>query len=92
MVDGDVRYRAVGDGPAEVLLRHAERGAQVIIDYQSEADGVVSSAGGNSWKMAAAPKGNQVTVELPPGVDTLTFTSPPDQMKITQLEMRVPVE
>lgn len=92
IVDGDIHYRVVGDGPAEVLLRHAGRGAQVVIDYQSEADGLVSSADGNSWKMPAAPKGNQITVELPPGVDSLTFTAPPDQMKITRLELLASVE
>jgi hypothetical protein len=89
VVDGDLRYRTVGDGPADLLLRHAERGAQVVIEYRSEVNTVVTSTDGNSWELAAAPAGATATMELLPGVDRLTFTAPPGQVRITRLELWV---
>jgi hypothetical protein len=87
-----VSYRAVGDGPAEVLLRHTQRGAQVVIAYQSDADGVVSSTDGDSWKLPAAPNGGEMTVDLLMGVDMLTFSAPSEQVRVTRLALQVPVD
>ncbi len=85
-----VSYRAVGDGPAEVLLRHTQRGAQVVIAYQSDADGVVSSTDGDSWKLPAAPNGGEMTVDLLMGVDMLTFSAPSEQVRVTRLGVASP--
>jgi hypothetical protein len=85
-----VRYRTLGDGAADLLLRHAERGAQVVIEYQGEAEAVISSNDGSSWKLPALPTGGMVTVELPPGVDQLTFTAPDGQVRVTRLALVVP--
>ena len=86
----DARYRTVGDGPAELLLRHVAHGAQVEIAYQSSADALVSSLDGNRWKLPAAPSGATITVTLPLGVDRLTFTAPPEQVRISRLALILP--
>ena len=85
-----VAYRSVGEAPADLLLRHAERGAQVVIEYRSDGEGVVSSADGSSWKLPASPAGGEITVELPRGVDELTFVASGGVIKITRLALDVP--
>ncbi|MCC6455058.1 MAG: hypothetical protein IT328_08960 [Caldilineaceae bacterium] len=92
VVDEDSRYRTVGDGPADLLLRHAARGVQVMIEYWSEADAVVTSVDGSSWHLAAAPEGATLSVALPPGVDRLTFRAPAGQVRVTQLGLALPAE
>jgi hypothetical protein len=62
----------------------------VVIEYQGEAEGVISSNDGSSWKFPASPTGGMVTVELPPGVDQLTFTAPDGQVRVTRLALVVP--
>ena len=86
-VDG-VAGRAVMDGPAELLLRHVARGAQITIEYVSVGVGVVSSTDGSSWALPAAPAGGRIQVELPPGVEKLTFVGPSGEVRIYRLGMR----
>jgi hypothetical protein len=86
------RYRVVGDGPADLLLRHVERGARVVIEYQGTGEGLVSSVDGDRWKLPAAPAGGSLTVELTPGVDQLTFTAADGVFQVTRLALQVPEE
>jgi hypothetical protein len=90
-VDG-LRYRTIGDGPADLLLRHVERGARVVIEYQGTGEGLVSSVDGDRWKLPPAPAGGSLTVELTPGVDQLTFTAAGGTLRVTRLALQVPGE
>lgn len=85
-------FRVVDTEPADLVLRHTDRGAEVIIDYQSENDGIVSSADGSSWAMRSAQAGGSLTVQLPPGVDRLTFVAPSGEIRITRLELQAPTD
>lgn len=93
LVEADnVRTRTLGDGPADLLLLHALQGAEVLVEYRSDVDAVVSATNGDSWKLPAAPMGSTITVALPPGVDRLTFDAPPNQVQIRRLEMLLPAD
>jgi hypothetical protein len=81
-----MRYRAVGADPTELRLRHVDRGARVEIEYQSKVDGVVSSSDGERWSLPAADEG-ELTVDLPPGVDRLTFVGMGGDVRITRLKL-----
>ena len=86
-VHGVLGRAVLEDGAAELFLRHVTRGAQVSIDYVSDVDAVVSSEDGSSWPMPAAPDGGKVVVELPLGIEQLTFTAPNGEVRITQLTL-----
>jgi hypothetical protein len=90
-VDG-LHYRTIGEGPADLLLRHVERGARVVIEYQGTGEGLVSSVDGDRWKLPPAPAGGSLTVELTPGVDQLTFTAAGGTLRVTRLALQVPGE
>jgi hypothetical protein len=86
------RFRTLGDRPAELFLVHAPQGAEVVIEYRSAVDAVVSSTNGDSWRLPAAPTGSNMSVVLPPGVDRLTFEAPPNEVQILRLEMQLPAD
>lgn len=83
----DMRYRSVGEQGAEIVLRHAERGARLTIDYQSEAETVIEAADGNEWSLPVAPGGNAFTLELPPGVDRLTLRALSGETRVSRLSL-----
>jgi hypothetical protein len=83
-------FRAVIDGDADLFLRHAPRGAVVTIEYQSDADALVTSIDGSSWALPAAPDGSSLSVELPPGVEQLTFAAPDGELRVMRLALEVP--
>jgi hypothetical protein len=90
LTEGDgIRYRAVGNGPADLLLRHVERGTRIVIEYRSEVDGFITGEDGDSWAVPAAPDGGTVTVELAPGVERLRFVAA-GQVWITRLGLQFP--
>jgi hypothetical protein len=89
--EDDAVERVIMDGPAALWLRHAPRGARIVIDYASDAAGVVSSADGSRWQLPAAQAGS-ITVELPPGVEQLTFEAPSGALRIRRLILETPQE
>jgi hypothetical protein len=87
LVESDgVRYRTVSD-EATLLLHHAERGAQVMIDYIGDGAGEVRSADGTVWMLPAAPEGGTITIELPPGIDQVTLISPTGEVRVTRIAL-----
>jgi hypothetical protein len=90
--ENGIRYRSIGAAPAELLLRHVKRGARILIEYQSDVASVVSSADGDAWSLPAAPEGGAVTLELPPGVEQLTFTAAEGEVLVTRLYMEAQTE
>src|ERR1700750_991843 len=83
--EDDVQYRMLGTGPADLFLLHTQNGAQVLIEYRSDANATVSASDGSSWQMTAAPNGGAITVNMPSGVDRLTFSAPLNQVRVTRL-------
>lgn len=90
--DEGVQYRTLGAGPADLLLLHAENGGQVVVDYHSDAGATVTADDGSNWQMAAAPNGGSVTINIPPGVNRLTFSAPPNHVRITRFALQTPTK
>jgi hypothetical protein len=85
----NVRYRAIRDGAAQLWLRHAERGAQVVIEYEGEGDGSVESSDGSIYPLPPAPEGASLNVALPRGVDLLLITVD-GEIRVTRLRLQTP--
>jgi hypothetical protein len=70
-----------------VWLRHAEEGSQVVIEYYGKGDGRVLGVVGASSLLPAAPEGNTVTLNVPPGVEQLNFLASPE-LRVTRLVLQ----
>lgn len=71
-MDGEARYRTLGDGPAEIILQHVAPGTRVAIRYRSADDGALEvTVDGERLRYPAAPV--EATILLAPMEERLVL-------------------